>query len=158
RLSAALAALLGDRFSQAPSERDLHGRDESAYEAPPPDAVAWPASTAEVSQVLALCHEHRTPVVPFGTGSSLEGHVLAVAGGLSLDLSQMDAILEINDDDLDCRVQAGVHRETLDRALGERGLLFGVDPGADATLGGMAATGASGTMTVRYGNMRAHVL
>jgi D-lactate dehydrogenase (cytochrome) len=158
RLSAALAELLGERYTQARSERDLHGRDESAYAAPPPDAVAWPASTEEVSRILALCHEHRTPVVPFGTGSSLEGHVLAVAGGLSLDLSRMDAILEINDDDLDCRVQAGVHREALDRALGQRGLLFGVDPGADATLGGMAATGASGTMTVRYGNMRAHVL
>ncbi len=158
RLAGALAELLGPRFSQAPSERDLHGRDESAYEAPPPDAVAWPASTAEVSRVLALCHEHRTPVLAFGTGSSLEGHVLAIRGGVSLDMTRMDAILEINDDDLDCRVQAGVHREALDRALGERGLLFGVDPGADATLGGMAATGASGTMTVRYGNMRAHVL
>jgi D-lactate dehydrogenase (cytochrome) len=153
-----LAKLLGERFSRAPSERDLHGRDESAYEAPPPDAVAWPLSTDEVSQVLALCHKHRMPVLPFGTGSSVEGHVLALHGGLSLDLSRMDAILEINDDDLDCRVQAGVHREALDRALGERGLLFGVDPGADATLGGMAATGASGTMTVRYGNMRAHIL
>ncbi|MGH2849865.1 MAG: FAD-binding oxidoreductase [Solirubrobacteraceae bacterium] len=108
--------------------------------------------------MLRLCHEHRTPVIAFGTGSSLEGHVLAVAGGLSLDLSRMDRILEINDSDIDCHVQAGVRRETLDKALGERGLLFGVDPGADATLGGMAATGASGTMTVRYGNMRAHVL
>jgi D-lactate dehydrogenase (cytochrome) len=158
RLAGALTELLGARFSQAPSERDLHGRDESAYEAPPPDGVAWPQSTAEVSAVLALCHEHRTPVLAFGTGSSLEGHVLATRGGLSLDMTRMDAILEINDNDLDCRVQAGVHREALDRALGERGLLFGVDPGADATLGGMAATGASGTMTVRYGNMRAHVL
>jgi D-lactate dehydrogenase (cytochrome) len=157
-LTTALDALLGARFSRAPSERDLHGRDESAYTAPPPDAVAWPLSTAEVSAILRHCHEHRTPVVPFGTGSSLEGHVLAIAGGLSLDLSRMDAILEISDENLDCRVQAGVRREALDRALGERGLLFGVDPGADATLGGMAATGASGTMTVRYGNMRAHVL
>jgi D-lactate dehydrogenase (cytochrome) len=157
-LTTALAELLGQRFSQAPSERDLHGRDESAYSAPPPDAVAWPLHTDEVSAILRLCHEYRTPVVPFGTGSSLEGHVLAVAGGLSLDLSRMDAILEISDENLDCRVQAGVRREALDRALGERGLLFGVDPGADATLGGMAATGASGTMTVRYGNMRAHVL
>jgi len=158
QLAASLAELLGPRFSQSPSDRDLHGRDESAYAAPPPDAVAWPQSTAEVSQILRLCQEHRTPVIPFGSGSSLEGHVLAVAGGLSLDLSRMDAILSIGDEDLDCRVQAGVRREALDRALGERGLLFGVDPGADATLGGMAATGASGTMTVRYGNMRAHVL
>ena len=157
-LAANLTELLGDRFSQAPSDRDLHGRDESPYSAPPPDAVAWPESTDEVSAILRLSHEHRTPVIPFGTGSSLEGHILAVDGGLSLDMTRMDAILEINDDDLDCRVQAGVRREALDRALGERGLLFGVDPGADATLGGMAATGASGTMTVRYGNMRAHVL
>ena len=158
QLAAALQELLGPRFSQASSERDLHGRDESHYTAPPPDAVAWAESVAEISAVLSLCHEHRTPVIPFGTGSSLEGHVLAVSGGLSLDLSRMDKVLEINDEDLDCRVQAGVRRETLDRVLGERGLLFGVDPGADATLGGMAATGASGTMTVRYGNMRAHVL
>ena len=157
-LATSLAALLGGRFSQAPSDRDLHGRDESPYAAPPPDAVAWPLSTAEVSAIMALCHEHRTPVLAFGTGSSLEGHVLAVNGGLSLDLTRMDAILSISDEDLDCRVQAGVRRETLERALGERGLLFGVDPGADATLGGMAATGASGTMTVRYGNMRANVL
>jgi D-lactate dehydrogenase (cytochrome) len=158
QLAVELTELLGARFSQAPSDRDLHGRDESAYTAPPPDAVAWAQSTDEVSAILRLCHEHRTPVIAFGTGSSLEGHVLAVAGGLSLDLSRMDRILAINDTDLDCHVQAGVRRETLDRALGERGLLFGVDPGADATLGGMAATGASGTMTVRYGNMRAHVL
>jgi D-lactate dehydrogenase (cytochrome) len=158
QLAADLAELLGARFSQSPSDRDIHGRDESAYHAPPPDAVAWPETTEEVSAVMRLCHERRTPVIPFGTGSSLEGHVLAVAGGLSLDLSRMDRILAINDDDLDCHVQAGVRRETLDRVLGERGLLFGVDPGADATLGGMAATGASGTMTVRYGNMRAHVL
>src|SRR5579863_2945427 len=158
RLAGALTELLGARFSQAPSERDLHGRDESAYTGPPPDGVAWPESTGEVSAIMRLCHEHRTPVIPFGTGSSLEGHVLAFSGGLSLDLTRMDRILAINDTDLDCHVQAGVRRETLDRALGERGLLFGVDPGADATLGGMAATGASGTMTVRYGNMRANVL
>ena len=158
QLATSLQELLGPRFSQAPSDRDLHGRDESAYTAPPPDAVVWPESTAEVSAIMRLCHEHRTSVIPFGTGSSLEGHVLAFDGGLSLDLTRMDRILAISDEDLDCRVQAGVHREQLDRALGERGLLFGVDPGADATLGGMAATGASGTMTVRYGNMRANVL
>jgi len=158
RLCASLGELLGPRFSQGSSDRELHGRDESAHHAAPPDAVAWPQSTAEISAILGACHRHRTPVIAFGTGSSLEGHTLAVAGGLSLDLSRMDRILAINDDDLDCRVQAGVRRETLDRQLGERGLLFGVDPGADATLGGMAATGASGTMTVRYGDMRAHVL
>jgi D-lactate dehydrogenase (cytochrome) len=158
QLADSLQALLGSRFSQAPSDRDLHGRDESALSAPPPDAVVWPESTEEVSAVMRLCHEHRTPVIAFGTGSSLEGHVLAFNGGLSLDLTRMDRILAISDEDLDCRVQAGVHREQLDRALGQRGLLFGVDPGADATLGGMAATGASGTMTVRYGNMRANVL
>ena len=158
QLAERLQQLLGSRFSQAPSDRDLHGRDESALSAPPPDAVAWPESTEEVSAVMRLCHEHRMPVIAFGTGSSLEGHVLAFSGGLSLDLTRMDRILAISDEDLDCRVQAGVHREQLDRALGQRGLMFGVDPGADATLGGMAATGASGTMTVRYGNMRANVL
>ena len=158
KLATALAALLGPRFSQAPSDRDLHGRDESPYSGPPPDAVAWPQSTDEVAAVMRCCHEHRVPVIPFGTGSSLEGHVLAFGGGLSLDLTRMDRILAISDEDLDCRVQAGVLREQLGRALGERGLFFGVDPGADATLGGMAATGASGTMTVRYGNMRANVL
>jgi D-lactate dehydrogenase (cytochrome) len=157
-LAESLRGLLGSRYSEGSSDRDLHGRDESAFQAPPPDAVAWPQSAAEVAAVMALCHEHRTPVIPFGTGSSLEGHVLAIHGGLSLDLSGMDRIIEISDQDLDCRVQAGVRREQLERALGERGLLFGVDPGADATLGGMAATGASGTMTVRYGNMRANVL
>jgi D-lactate dehydrogenase (cytochrome) len=157
-LAHSLEQMLGSRFSQSPSDRDLHGRDESAMSAPPPDGVVWPESTEEVSAVMALCHEHRTPVIAFGTGSSLEGHVLAFSGGLSLDLTRMDRILAISDEDLDCRVQAGVHREQLDRALGQRGLLFGVDPGADATLGGMAATGASGTMTVRYGNMRANVL
>src|SRR5690242_19990936 len=95
-LAEALADLLGDRFSTAPSDRDLHGRDESPYAAPPPDGVVWPLTTAEVSAVMRLCHEHRTPVMPFGTGSSLEGHVLAVSGGVSLDLTRMDAILDIS--------------------------------------------------------------
>jgi D-lactate dehydrogenase (cytochrome) len=152
------AVLRAHQLSQAPSEIDLHSRDESAHDPRAPDAVVWPESTEQVSAVLAVCHRHRVPVTAFGIGSSLEGHVLPVRGGVSLDLSRMDRILAINDADLDCRVQAGVHRETLDARLGERGLLFGVDPGADATLGGMAATGASGTMTVRYGTMRENVL
>jgi D-lactate dehydrogenase (cytochrome) len=157
-LVATLAQLLGNRISRAPSDRDLHGRDESPHDPRQPDAVVWPASTDEVSAVLRACHAHRVPVVPFGAGSSVEGHTLPVHGGISLDLSRMDRILAVDDAALDCRVQAGVRREQLERHLGERGLLFGVDPGADATLGGMAATAASGTMSVRYGTMRENVL
>jgi D-lactate dehydrogenase (cytochrome) len=155
---AELAEVFGERLSQAPSVLDLHGRDESSFPARPPDAVAFPHSTAEVASALAVCARHGVPVVPFGVGTSLEGQVLPVAGGLSLDLSGMDRILEINPEDLDCRVQPGVRKDQVNERLRDAGLFFAVDPGADATIGGMAATGASGTMTVRYGTIRENVL
>jgi D-lactate dehydrogenase (cytochrome) len=153
-----LEAVLGARLSTSPSVLDLHARDESSYAPCRPDAVALPRTTEEVAEVVRVCRRHGVPIVPFGIGSSLEGHVLPTSGGVSLDLSGMDRILEVNDADLDCRVQAGVRREQLNEHLGSRGLFFAVDPGADATLAGMAATAASGTMAVRYGTMRQNVL
>jgi D-lactate dehydrogenase (cytochrome) len=154
----ALGALLGDRLSTSDSVRDLHGRDESSFPPAPPDAVAFPRSTDEVSAIVRTCTEHGVPVVAFGTGSSLEGHVLAVEGGVAVDTSLMDAILRVSIEDLDATVQPGVTRTTLEKRVGQDGAFFSVDPGADASLGGMAATGASGTNTVRYGTMRENVL
>ena len=154
----ALGELLGERFATSPSVVGLHSRDESRFAPREPDAVAFAHSTEEVAAILRICSEHGVPVVPFGAGSSLEGHVLPVQGGVSLDLTAMDAVLELNAEDLDCRVQAGVHRIALEKRLGQDGLFFAVDPGADATLGGMAATAASGTRTTRYGTMRENVL
>ena len=155
---AELEALLGDRFATSPSIREHHGRDESPLSPAVPDAVAFPISTEEIAALLHVCNEHRTPVVPFGSGTSLEGHVLAVTGGVSLDLSRMDRVIAVRVDDLDVTVEAGVRRSVLNETLAKEGLFFPVDPGADATLGGMAATGASGTTTVRYGAMRENVL
>lgn len=149
---------MGDRFVLNRSVRLQHGRDESPLAAPPPDAVAFPGSAQEVSRILQACTRHRVPVVPFGVGTSLEGHVLATAGGISLDMSRMDRIVEVNSEDLDATVEAGVTRKSLNASLRAHGLFFSVDPGADATIGGMAATGASGTTTVRYGAMKENVL
>jgi D-lactate dehydrogenase (cytochrome) len=157
-LVAELEGLLADRFSRSPSVLDLHGRDESHHPPRPPQAVTFPHSTAEVSSIVVACARHSVPIVPFGAGSSLEGHVLAVRGGVALDLTQMDRILAVRPEDLDVTLQPGVTRRRLEKALAEHGLFFPVDPGADATLGGMAATGASGTTTVRYGSMRHNVL
>lgn len=157
-LQAQLRQLLGDRFTTNRAICLQHGTDESAYVPRPPDAVAYALGTDEVCAILRLCHEHRTPVIPFGAGSSIEGHLLAVQGGISLDLSRMDAVLSVDQDDLTATVQAGVTRESLNRALDGLGLFFSVDPGADASLGGMAATAASGTNTVRYGTMRENLL
>jgi D-lactate dehydrogenase (cytochrome) len=159
-LRAELLRIVGDerRVSTSPSVCDQHGQDLSYHAHRPADAVVYPESTAEVSAVLAWATQARVPVVPFGAGTSLEGHVIPVAGGLSLDLTRMARVLEIRPGDLTARVQAGTMRSTLESAAGEHGLFFPVDPGADASLGGMAATNASGTTTVRYGGMRANVL
>jgi len=157
-LLADLRPLLGDRLSTSQAIRDHHARDESHHLPAPPDAVAFPISTAEVSKIAALCSHHHVPIIPFGAGSGLEGAVLAVAGGLTVDLSRMDAILAIHADDMDATVQAGVRRRALNTALRDTGLYFPIDPGADASLGGMVGTRASGTNAVRYGTMRENVL
>ena len=155
---ALLEALGEDGVRDGDSERDLHSSDLSFHAPHRPDLVVYPGSTEQVALVLALANEHRVPVTPFGVGTSLEGHVIPVHGGISLDLSRLDRILEISPENLTATVQAGVTRLTLERGAGQHGLFFPVDPGADATLGGMAATNAAGTTTVRYGKTRANVL
>ena len=140
------------------SARDQHGSDLSYHPPAQPDVVVFPESREEVARVLAYADERRVPVVPFGAGTSLEGHVIPLQGGISLDLTRLDRIVAVRPEDLTVTVQAGVTRLQLEAELGPLGLWFPVDPGADATLGGMAATNASGTTTVRYGGMRAHVL
>ncbi len=155
---AELGALLGDRFTVAQAVREAHGRDESWHPVAMPDAVAFAETTEEVAQIVRICAAHGLPVIPFGAGTSLEGHVSAVHGGLSLDLTRMDRIVEVNADDLDVRVEAGVTRKALNEHLRDTGLFFPIDPGANATLGGMVATRASGTNAVRYGTMRENVL
>lgn len=155
---AELSELLGERFSRSESVLTIHGRDESYFPETPPQAVVFARSTEEVRQVVLACGRYGVPLVPFGAGSSLEGHVLPIHGGISLDLTEMNRILEVRPEDLDVTLQSGVTRLQLQKALGDHGLFFPVDPGADATLGGMVATGASGTTTVRYGTMRENVL
>jgi len=141
---AALRAHFGERCSTAAAVREQHGRDESVYEATPPEVVVFCESTADVAAAVALAHEHAVPVIPFGIGSSLEGHVLAVQGGVTLDLSRMARVLRIDPADLTVTVQPGVTREQLNREIKDTGLFFPIDPGANATLGGMSATRASG--------------
>lgn len=153
-----LQTLVAGQVSTNESVLDQHGRDESAFPPVRPSAVVMASTTEEVSRVLKYCNEQRIPVVAFGAGSSLEGHVLPLHGGVSLDLTPMNKIIEIRPDDLLVRVEAGVHRVALNEKLAVHGLFFSVDPGADATLGGMAATGAAGTTTVRYGSMRENVM
>jgi D-lactate dehydrogenase (cytochrome) len=159
-LHSELARLLGDdrQVSVADSELDRHARDLSHHPPRRPDVVAYPNSTADVAAVLAWANEHRVPVTAFGAGTSLEGHVIPVGGGVTLDLSRLDRVLELRPEDFLAVAQPGVTRSSLNAAAGAHGLWFPVDPGADATLGGMAATNASGTTTIRYGGMRAHVL
>jgi D-lactate dehydrogenase (cytochrome) len=146
------------RVSTSASVLDQHGQDLSYHPHRLPDAVVFPETTEEVAAVLAWANREQVPVVAFGAGTSLEGHVIPTAGGISLDLTRMDDVLEIRPADLTARVQPGVMRNALNAAAGGHGLFFPVDPGADASLGGMAATNASGTTTVRYGGMRSHVL
>ena len=153
-----LKTLVSGSVSTNETILDQHGRDESAIPPVRPSAVVMPHSTEEVSRVLKYCNAEKIPVVAFGAGSSLEGHVLPLFGGISLDLTEMNKIIEIKTDDLVVRVEPGVHRMALNEKLATQGLFFSVDPGADATLGGMASTGAAGTTTVRYGAMRDNVL
>ncbi len=154
----ALRGRFGEQFSTAAAVREHHGRDESAYPPMPPDAVVFARSTDDVVALVGLAALHRVPVIPYGVGSSLEGHLLAIEGGVCVDLSQMNRVLAIDSEDLTVTVQAGVTRRQLNDEIRHTGLFFPIDPGADATIGGMAATRASGTNAVRYGTMRENVL
>lgn len=148
----------GDRFQTGKAIREQHGHTTTYIPNQPPDAVVFPENTAEVEEIVRVCAEHRAPVIAYGTGTSLEGHVNAPGGGICVDTSRMNRILAVNSEDLDCTVEPGVTREDLNRHLRDSGLFFPIDPGANASLGGMAATRASGTNAVRYGTMRENVI
>lgn len=153
-----LKSLLGERLTTSKSDRDIHGRSEVYYQPMPPDAVAYPERTEEVSEIVKICARHDCPIIPWGTGTSLEGHALALKGGVTVDFARMTQVLEINSEDMDVRVQPGITRRELNEQLRATGLFFPVDPGANASLGGMAGTRASGTTTVRYGTMADNVM
>ena len=154
----ALKSHFGDRCSTALAVREQHGKDESIFDVPPPSAVVFAESTKDVAAAVQMAAKHQTPVIPFGTGSSLEGHLLAVQGGISIDVSRMNKVISVNAEDLTVTVQAGVTRKAVNDAIKNEGLFFPIDPGADASIGGMVATRASGTNAVRYGTMRENVL
>jgi D-lactate dehydrogenase (cytochrome) len=153
-----LTRLLGERVSTSGGVRDHHSKDESWHHPHRPDAVVFPNSTEEVSEIVRICARSRTPVIAYGTGTSLEGNVIPHEGGVVVDLMNMDRVLQVNTEDLDATVQARVTRKQLNEYVRDQGLFFPIDPGADASLGGMAATRASGTNAVRYGTMRENVL
>ncbi|NML42453.1 FAD-binding protein [Ramlibacter sp. G-1-2-2] len=157
-LVAALKARFGEQCSTAIAVREQHGRDESSFEVPPPAAVVFAEKTQDVADAVKLASQYDVPVIPFGVGSSLEGHLLAVQGGISIDVSRMNKVLSVNSEDLTVTVQPGVTRKQLNEEIKSTGLFFPIDPGADASLGGMSATRASGTNAVRYGTMRENVL
>ena len=153
-----LKKLYGDRVSTAHAVREQHGKDISYHEAHLPDAVVFAESAEEVQEIVKLCARLKTPIIPFGTGTSLEGHISAPNGGISLDVSRMNKVVQVNEADLDVVVQPGVTRKQLNEYIRATGLFFPIDPGADASIGGMASTRASGTNAVRYGTMRENVL
>ena len=155
---AALKERFGARFSTSEAVRGHHGKDATFHAPHPPDAVVFPETVEEVQAVVRACHESGTPIVPFGAGTSLEGHIGALAGGITIDLTGLDRIRAIHEEDMTCFVEPGVTRKRLNEELRATGLFFPIDPGADASLGGMVATGASGTNAVRYGTMRENVL
>lgn len=155
---ATLTAQFGNRASTNPTTRDQHSHGEGLHIAGQPDIVVFPETNDEVSAILALCNAHRVPVVPYGAGSSLEGQLAALAGGVSVDMARFDKVLEVSPDAMDARVGAGVTREALNTHIRDLGLFFPVDPGANASIGGMASTRASGTNAVRYGTMRENIL
>ena len=153
-----ITEIIGDRLSTVSAVREQHGNDLTWNKGEAPDAVAFVHSTEEVAAIVRICSKYEVPVIPFGTGTSLEGHISAPFGGVTIDLSEMNEVLEVNAEDLDCRVQAGVTRKQLNEYLRDTGLFFPIDPGADASIGGMTSTRASGTNAVRYGTMRENVL
>ena len=154
----ALTPHFGDRLSTADAIREQHGKDEAWHAPSPPDAVIWPLTTEEVSLIARTCNEHGCPIVAWGAGTSLEGHVIPVQGGITLDFGQMNKVLEVHPEDMDVVVQPGITRKRLNEELRDTGLFFPIDPGADASIGGMTSTRASGTCAVRYGTMREVVL
>jgi len=154
----ALEARFGAQYSASQAVREQHGRDEGSLQAPAPSAVVFAESTQDVADAVRLASQYEVPVIPYGAGSSLEGHLLAIQGGISIDVSRMNRILSVNADDLTVTVQPGITRKQLNEAIKDTGLFFPIDPGADASIGGMSSTRASGTNAVRYGTMRENVL